>query len=196
MNLKEIEGHPNYIISDTGCVYSKHKGDLLKTHPNVRVRYHQVSLWKHNVQYTFYIHRLVALAFIPNPLNLPEVNHIDGNRTNNHVSNLEWVDSSGNSYHAVRTGLRTYTNRLTRDEFIECLHSVIQGESYQELSLRVPYKVPFLSTKLRALAKELGLEDKLNEALKEQRAARNRKVLEVINANKVQRLSKASYDSE
>ena len=116
------------------------------------------------------------------------MNHKDGDRSNNKVENLEWVTPAENTQHAVQTGLRTYTNRLTKQEFIDCLHSVLVGESYAALSERVPYKVPFLSTKLRKLAKELGLELQLDAALKQQRAERNRKVLAKVNASKVQRL--------
>lgn len=180
--MKEIPGYNGkYHITSKGKVFSEHKQDFLNIHPNTQVGYFQVSLWKDNVGKRLYIHRLVAEAFCPNPLNKPEVNHIDGNRQNNDSTNLEWVTSSENSYHASHTGLRIYTNRLTREEFLECLDSIIQGESYQSLSERVPYKVPFLSTKLRNLAQEIGQENLLDESLKQQKAKRNRKALQTIN---------------
>lgn len=187
--LKPIKDFENYLISDSGQIFSTRSERYLSINNNVKLDYPQIHLWKNGKEYMFYVHRLVAQTFIDNPLNLPEVNHIDGNRTNNKVSNLEWVTSSGNSYHASKTGLRTYTNRLTKDEFKQCLLDVIAGESYYSLSQRVPYKVPFLSTKLRELAKELNLEAELDKSLKEQRANRNRKVLAKINSKKVQRLS-------
>lgn len=53
------------------------------------------------------INRIVAIRFHPNPLNLPQVNHIDGNKENNHPRNLEWASASDNERHAHRTGLKT-----------------------------------------------------------------------------------------
>ena len=189
MKLISIPNYPHYSVSDDGRVFSEHKDGFLLASPHKDVEYLQVSLWANNCGTSFYVHRLVAQAFLPNPLNLPEVNHIDGDRTNNTLSNLEWVDRQGNAQHAVRIGLRVYTNRLTHEEFVECLECVLAGESYNDLSLRVPYKVPFLSTKLRSIARSTGQEEELNQALKAQRAARNRKVLSDINVRKAQRLS-------
>lgn len=54
-----------------------------------------------------FIHRLMAETFIPNPNNKPQVNHIDGNKQNNQLSNLEWVSEAENAQHAIRTGLDT-----------------------------------------------------------------------------------------
>jgi hypothetical protein len=58
------------------------------------------------------IHRLSAKAFIPNPLNLPQVNHIDGNKNNNHISNLEWVSNTSNFQHSMKIGLRKTVDYL------------------------------------------------------------------------------------
>ena len=188
MQWLPVKGYEElYEVSDTGEVRSVDrvlavtnqkerlfKGRVLLQTMNKQVQYKQVSLWKENKGTSYYVHRLVAEAFIPNPEGKPEVNHIDGNRQNNDISNLEWVTSGENSLHASKTGLRVYTNRLTKDEFLDCLYDVINGESYQSLSSRVPYKVPFLSTKLRALAKEFNLETELNESLYIQRVNRAR----------------------
>jgi hypothetical protein len=62
--------------------------------------YRRVAFRANNIQRRPFVHRLVAQAFIPNPDEKPDVNHIDGNKTHNHVNNLEWVTKSENAYHA------------------------------------------------------------------------------------------------
>lgn len=72
-----------------------------------RYGYHYVPLRLNGRTKNVKVHRLVAMAFIPNPINKSDVNHIDGNKQNNHVSNLEWSTVKENVRHAHNIGLRT-----------------------------------------------------------------------------------------
>ena len=66
--------------------------------------YVYVHLYKRSIHKMPRVHRLVAEQFISNPLNLPHINHIDGNKRNNNISNLEWVTPKENTHHAIRSG--------------------------------------------------------------------------------------------
>lgn len=109
LNIKQIirfEGI--YSISDCGKVFNQTK--QLKTY-FTRTGYECVKLTDRDGKKSHKtIHRLVAEHFIPNPLQKSEVNHIDGNKANNCISNLEWVTSSENKRHALQTGLKVYNN--------------------------------------------------------------------------------------
>ena len=83
-------------------ILTLHSSKITNRHP--KPMYH-VELWKENKREVKMIHRLVAEHFIPNPEGKPQVNHIDGNRSNNCADNLEWVTNSENTAHAYRTGL-------------------------------------------------------------------------------------------
>lgn len=89
MNYKNIDGYPNYEVSDEGEVRNKQTGRILKGILDGR-GYLQVGLCVKGKKTKFLIHRLVALAFIPNPDNLLFVDHVNGNRINNHIDNLRW----------------------------------------------------------------------------------------------------------
>lgn len=73
--------------------------------------YKQVFISVNGKRYVRYIHRLVAECFIPNPDELPEINHKDGNKANNDATNLEWCTSSYNKRHAIQTGLKKPSER-------------------------------------------------------------------------------------
>lgn len=105
---KKIDGYDNYEVSNTGKVRThnwKNQGITREMSPSRSRGYLQVNLFKNNKQKCCRIHRLVAIAFIPNPNNLREVNHIDGNKENNSVENLEWCTREENLEHEHRTGL-------------------------------------------------------------------------------------------
>lgn len=71
-----------------------------------KVKRHTVGLYINGKRKNILYHRLIAEMFIPNPNNLPQINHIDGNPLNNELSNLEWCTASHNNIHAIRSGLR------------------------------------------------------------------------------------------
>lgn len=101
----KIRDFSNYEVSNTGMVRNIKSGLVLK-HKHAGAGYSQVSLGAKNYRY---IHRLVAQHFISNPDNLPYVNHLDGNKSNNSISNLQWCTAKQNSRHAYEVGLLNNT---------------------------------------------------------------------------------------
>lgn len=119
-----------YIISRNGEVVNKTSGKKLKilTRNN---GYPHVALYDGRMRMRR-LHRLVAKAFIPNPMNYSDVNHIDGDKMNNAVSNLEWCSRSQNIKHAYETGLRprifsgSRSPKLSTDE-IKRVKELLEG---------------------------------------------------------------------
>ena len=104
---RPIKGYEGlYKVSNMGRVKSLYYGKerILKTRNGLH-GYKHVILSKQATKKTSRVHRLVAEAFIPNPMNLPVVNHLDGNKHNNCVFNLEWCTVKENTNHAIKTGL-------------------------------------------------------------------------------------------
>lgn len=128
-DIKGFEGR--YTISNLGIVRSRLTNKIMK--PNItKFGYARVNLRKaKSREYkSYFIHRLVAMHFLDNPNNLPEVNHKDCNRLNNIVTNLEWISKEDNIRHsfiygsASHKGLRNPNSKLNLEDIkaIKCLH--------------------------------------------------------------------------
>ena len=100
--MKLINGFENYSISPDGVVTNIITGQTKKPTDNHSGRgYLYVDLYSRGNRKRYFIHRLVAEAYLPNPGRKPYINHIDGNTKNNHVSNLEWCTPRENVTHAA-----------------------------------------------------------------------------------------------
>lgn len=104
---KPIIGTKGFIeVSNEGRVRSLLRGEprVLKTQTDNK-GYHRIRVTIEREKISFKVHREVAKAFLENPENLPQVNHMDGNKSNNTVGNLEWISNRDNAHHAIENGL-------------------------------------------------------------------------------------------
>jgi len=133
MEKKPIEGFENYLITSSGKII-RANGEYRKT--SVARGYEVTTLWKNNKSYPRSISRLVAQHFIDNPLNKAEVNHIDGNKLNNDVSNLEWCTRSENLLHSIRIGIRPKPlgNRKLTQKQVDKIRTLIGTKTHEALA--------------------------------------------------------------
>lgn len=103
---KPIPFLPDFEVSNLGGIRNTKTGNIRST-PTGKRGYSIFSTKINGKIKLITVHRCVASAFLENPKLLPQVNHIGGNKTNNNVSNLEWVSAKDNSIHARKTGLHT-----------------------------------------------------------------------------------------
>lgn len=122
---KTIEGYPDYMISNMGRVKSinyRHTGKEKIMKYDFSCGYPFVNLFQDKKRKKYYIHRLVASAFLPNPDNLPQVNHKDEDKTNNNVNNLEWCSPKYNMNYG------THNERVAKANSIPILQFSKTGE--------------------------------------------------------------------
>lgn len=99
--MKAVVNSPGYFITEAGDIFSNRKGQMRKLKPVINIKgYLYVDMYQKKKK----VHRLVAEAYLPNPFNLPIINHKDNNPANNHVENLEWCDYKYNAQYAKAQG--------------------------------------------------------------------------------------------
>jgi len=126
---KKIEDFPNYSISNYGRVRNDIRDKIMKV--NLKGGYCHISLKNNDTKKSLKIHRLVGKAFIPNPKNKSDINHIDSNPENNNINNLEWNTRKENNMHRCKNAILTTNKnkRITRldkntNEVLECYNSI------------------------------------------------------------------------
>ena len=149
-----------YYITEDGKCYNSITGKFLKGQVNCLHGYFSYNITLPNGKMKrLPAHRLVAIAYIPNPDNKPEVNHIDGNKLNNNVKNLEWCTFKENSIHAVehnliKSGEESHRSKLRNEDvlFIRNLYNN-QKEKYSTTKLSEQFGVKREAIRLAAIGK-------------------------------------------
>ena len=125
-DMKPIPGFNDYLISTTGKVYSTKTNKFLNP-SKTKDGYLKVALRGNNKAYYFRVHKLVAMTYLENPNNLPEVNHKDFNRTNNSLENLEWISHNDNIEYSKLEN-RFKTEKPLRKAYV--FTNVFNGKSF------------------------------------------------------------------
>ena len=139
---KDVVGYEGfYEVSDMGNVRDKRIMVVRKATVN-KVGYSVVGLTANGNRKLFLLHRLIALAFIDNPENKPQINHKNGVKTDNYLSNLEWVTNKENAIHATEMGLKDYdkirgvknhNNKLSESDVREIRRDYIEGVTAKKI---------------------------------------------------------------
>lgn len=140
--MKQIPFAKKYFITTNGKIFKSVMRGYIPINPSmIKGGYMRVGITCDNGKRSkFLVHRLIALTYLPNPNNKPEVNHIDGIKTNNNVSNLEWVTREENQSHAFAVGLNdnsgTNNGRTILDEnqVIEIYYKLSNGARTIDIS--------------------------------------------------------------
>ena len=152
--MRQIKEHPDYLVTVDGKVFSLHTMRFLKLHKNDN-GYFRVKLDGK----LHYIHRVVAETYIPNPEKKATVNHMDGDKHNNMLCNLEWATRSENVQHACDTGLRPISE-LMRENGRLMQHNLRKGYNPDAAKLVLDESTGIFYESATEAAKTIGVKPK------------------------------------
>ena len=128
----DIPGFLNYSITKSGQVINKKTGRILSK--DINNGYERVRLWREGHEINKKVHRLLAETFLPNPLGLSQVNHMDGNKRNNSLDNLEWCTAAHNMRHALANGLIVHGPNPNAGRTHRPVRVIETGKEYDSMS--------------------------------------------------------------
>lgn len=138
--MEKIPGYPMYAITKDGMVYSFKNKRFLKPHTiktglKKKQRRQRVQLFNKDGHKNLFVHRLVAMTYLPNPDNLPVVNHIDCNTMNNHADNLEWCTDLHNVRHAIENHRhQSVKNRVLTDDTVRQIRKMYISQTISSIA--------------------------------------------------------------
>ena len=160
-----LKDYPNYSLTKEGVLTNISTNTIRKPWLGNNGYLH-VDLYHNNKSTKISMHRLMALTFIPNPNNKKVINHLDGDKTNNSLSNLEWATYSENTQHAYDTGLIKLEKCFTQEELLSIFEEFKLGQSFTILAKKYGTAVATISSNLRAVLRDMNKESELDEAIK------------------------------
>ena len=129
-----IKKSPKYEVSNLGRVRNINTGRV-RSFENNSQKYIKFSTTIDKRRFSYYVHRLVAMYFVPNPEGKPQVNHIDGDKHNNSADNLEWCTQEENMSHAISSRLLPKSSpKLKAEDVLEIRDKLSKGYTYRQLS--------------------------------------------------------------
>lgn len=170
---KPINNFPNYSITVDGTVINTKTKQVKKAWLGKNGYYH-VDLYHTNKSTKVAIHRLLAMHFIPNPDNKRTVNHIDGCKTNNCLTNLEWSTDSENIQHAYDNNLNHQPKKISTSDLEQIFSRFLQGENLTTIVKDYSFSLPTVSTYIEDYVKSIGKLEEFNAEKIKQKQLRSK----------------------
>ena len=177
-----------YLVDEYGNVKNSRTGNYIVGDKN-NIGYSRVCLYDRDKRKRFFRHRLVAEYFVPNPDNLPEVNHIDGDKDNCYYKNLEWCTRSDNESHAWRTNLakakkgENHPNSIYKESDIRKVCKLLESNEMTMKEISNQTKIPYTIVKQiknKILWKDISKEYKIENHNKSGRDSYSKKEIERV----------------